>query len=42
MVAYVERESELEIMEFLSVPSRYKRIITIYPNDNKIICWYEY
>lgn len=41
MIGYVARESEIEIINFLEI-NGYKRIITIYPSGNKIICWYEY
>ena len=40
MIAYIEKENEFEIMYFLKKYG-YKRIISIYPKGNNIVCWYE-
>ena len=40
MVAYTEQHSEREVLIYLRKYG-YKRIISIYPKDNCIICWYE-
>lgn len=41
MIDYVKGDSEINIHEFLK-RHEYKRIISIYPSGNKIVCWYEY
>lgn len=40
MIAYIKEDSEMEILDYLR---RYgfKRIISIYPSGNKIVCWFE-
>lgn len=40
MIAYVEQRSEFDLMCFLKKYG-YRRIISIYLNGDKVICWYE-
>lgn len=38
---FIKANSEIEILMYLR-ENGYKRIISIYPSGNKIVCWYEY
>lgn len=40
MIAYTEQHSEREVLIYLRKYG-YKRIISIYPRGEYIVCWYE-
>ena len=40
MICYIKRDSEISILDYLR-NHNYKRIISIYPNGNQVVCWFE-
>ena len=40
MIDFIKRDSEMEIIDYLRKYG-YKRVISIYPSGNKIVCWFE-